>query len=139
MSKPETTFYTGVHGHLPSVDILHREKMSNPYRGGTADHWYSGKQDLWVEWKFIIVPKLDTTMIDLCGGKKPTLSHLQQDWLKSRYNEGRSVLVIVGSAKGGVVYTTPLAWSEPITALSFRKFLQTRKEIAEYIIARTNA
>ena len=66
-AKPETTFYTSVHRHLPSTDLLHREKMSNPYRGGTFDHWYSGKKaDLWIEWKFVVLPKRDDTMIDIC-------------------------------------------------------------------------
>ena len=55
---PETRFIASVHRHLP-VD-LHHEKMHNAYRGGTADCWYSGqKDDLWVEYKFITVPKLE--------------------------------------------------------------------------------
>lgn len=133
MSKPETTFYTSVHRHLPSIDRLHREKMANPYRGGTADHWYSGNGgDLWVEWKFIIIPKRDDTMIDLCGGKKPPLSALQQDWLTGRYNEGRNVVVIVGAKEGGVIYEFR-TWRHPMSAGEFRTRLQARQEIAAWI------
>lgn len=137
MSKPETNFYTAVHKFLPPVDELHREKMSNPYRGGTADHWYSGKNDLWIEWKFEVLPVRDTTLIDICGGKKPSLSHLQQDWLRCRYAEGRDVYVIIGSKEGGVIMTEPsagrFAWERPITAAHYRANLMTRKEIAAWI------
>ena len=89
-AKPETTFYTSVHRHLPPLDKLHREKMANPYRGGTADHWYDGPDaDLWIEWKFIVLPKRGNTTIDLVTprGKKleSPLSALQQDWLAGRH------------------------------------------------------
>jgi hypothetical protein len=133
-SGPETRFIASVHRHLPPEDEFHREKMANPYRGGTADSWYSGKfNDLWVEWKFIEVPARADTMIDLISGKKPTLSVLQQDWLRDRYNEGRHVLVIVGSKLGGVVFETPKDWTKPLNAAMFRHRLATRAELADRI------
>ena len=50
--KPETQFANSVNGKLPLRGVLHREKMNNPYRGGTADWWYSGRRaDLWCEYK----------------------------------------------------------------------------------------
>lgn len=134
MSKPETTFYTSVHRHLPSIDDLYRVKMSNDYVAGIPDVWYSGKKaDLWVEWKFIKVPVRDDTVIDLCGGKKPPLSALQQDWLRCRYEEGRNVCVIVGCEAGGVVMISPFEWETPIQAVQFRRALWSRKEIAAWI------
>lgn len=133
MAKPETTFYTSVHKHLPPLSELHREKMHNPYRGGTADHWFSGcKADLWVEYKFIVVPKRDDTMIDLVGGNKPIISVLQQDWLTERHNEGRNVWVIVGCKEGGVVFRGR-EWGGAFDAGSFRLRIKDRKDIANQI------
>jgi hypothetical protein len=141
-AKPETTFYTSVHKHLPSPDKLHREKMANPYRGGTADHWYDGqKADLWVEWKFIVLPKRDDTIIDLVTprGKKgeSPLSALQQDWLGGRYINGRSVWVIVGCKEGGVIMRAPDEWNAPWKAGVFRANLQSRPSIAAAILEHT--
>ncbi len=133
-AKPETTFYTSVHKHLPSIDLLHHEKMSNPYRAGTFDHWYSGgKADLWVEWKFIVLPKRDTTLIDICGGKKPSLSALQQQWGYRRHHEGRDVWVIIGCKEGGVICRMPPEWTQTFRADGFRACMLTRPQIAEAI------
>ena len=123
-AKPETTFYTSVHKHLPPLSILHREKMSNPYRGGTADHWYSGpKADLWIEWKFIKMPaRLDTVI-------KIGLSELQKEWLKQRSRENRDVWVVVGWKEGGVVMAER-TWEDTWYSSEFRLHLQTRQEIA---------
>lgn len=143
-AKPETTFYTSVHKHLPPLSQLHREKMANPYRGGTFDHWYDGERDLWVEWKFILVPKRPTTLIDLVTprGKKQEslLSGLQQEWGRARYDNGRDVWVIVGCAAGGVVFSTPYGdrgWESPLTTEAFTKRLVSRKQIAESITRHT--
>jgi hypothetical protein len=138
-SKPETTFYTSVHRHLPPETAFWREKMANPYRGGTADHWYSGRgkksRDLWVEWKYIRLPARPGTMIDLVNGRAPPLSHLQQSWLSDRYLEGRNVWVIVGSdANGGVIFQS-LEWERPLPASEFRRRLLSRKDIAQQILA----
>lgn len=123
-SKPETTFYQSVHRHLPAETSLHREKMANPYRGGTADHWYSGtKADLWVEWKFIKLPARDKTII------KVGLSPLQLDWMKRRYEEGRNVWVIVGFREGGVIMRD-LEWEDDWMTGVFKTFAQTRQSIA---------
>lgn len=138
MSKPETGFIASVHGHLPVESKLHREKMNNPYRSGTADCWYSGSgkgsHDLWIEYKFIELPASDDTMIDLVGGKKPTLSPLQQDWLKCRMHEGRNVAVVVGCKEGGVVLVKRL-WERPMPTSEFRRALQSRAEIAGWIVS----
>lgn len=135
-AKPETTFYTSVHKHLPPLSQLHREKMANPYRGGTFDHWYDGTRDLWVEWKFIELPKRPGTVIDLVTprGKKmeSPLSALQQQWGRDRWNNGRDVWVIVGCALGGVVYDRG-DWHLPLTTSQFTARLLSRKEIAAKI------
>lgn len=144
-AKPETTFYTSVHRHLPPPSELHREKMANPYRGGTFDHWYDGPAaDLWVEWKFIELPKRPDTMIDLVTprGKRmeSPLSGLQQEWGRARHKNGRDVWVIVGCKEGGVVYQAPngpCGWATAITAEEFRGRMVDRKEIASLIAHHT--
>lgn len=78
---------------------VYREKMHNPYRGGTPDMWYSGPRgDLWVEWKW--TPKLpsnDATLV------VPNLSELQKKWLLGREIERRNVYVVLGHKDGNVV------------------------------------
>ena len=123
-SGPETRFIASIHRLLPPT--LHREKMANPYRGGTADCWYSGYNDLWIEWKFIKVPARATTLIDL------TLSPLQDDWLRSRWNEGRNVWVIVGSDEGGVIFRDG-NWHLPLTQHKFKSYMISKKIIAHEI------
>lgn len=117
MAQPETTFRLGVEKFLPRS--LHREKMSNPYRGGTADSWYSGSpHDLWVEWKF----------------RPGKLTPQQQEWLNRRRSEGRRVATITGSAlhPGGVICTDG-AWEESMTISIFRSLILDRRTIALWI------
>ena len=131
-AKPETTFIASVHKHLPPT--LYRVKNNNAYTAGIADVWYSGKdRDLWVEYKFIEVPKRPDTVIDLTGGKNPMLSALQQEWLRSRHEEGRNVGVVIGSKDGGI-WLPGLAWDRTIQTKDFLRHLRTRKELAEEII-----
>jgi len=93
--KPETALIQAVHKKLKTfARPPHFEKMHNPYRGGTADVWYSGDVgDLWVEYKWI--PALPASWIVV-----PDLTALQLDWLGSRTLEGRDVWVAVGSPEG---------------------------------------
>lgn len=126
-AKPETTFIASVHKHLPPT--LYRVKNNNEYTAGIADVWYSGVRDLWVEYKFIVVPKRPDTVIDLITGKNPAISYLQQEWLRSRHGEGRSVGVIVGSKDGGVWFPG-LTWDATYPAKKFLSLLQTRKDLA---------
>lgn len=124
---PENTFIGSVHKHLPAG--IYRLKNHNQYNGGIADVWYSGVRDLWVEYKFIVVPKRPDTVIDLITGKNPAISYLQQEWLRSRHAEGRSVGVIVGSKDGGVWFPG-LTWDATYPAKKFLSLLQTRKDLA---------
>jgi hypothetical protein len=135
MSGPENTFISSVHRHLPTK--LYRMKNHNAYNSGIADVWYDGANDMWSEYKFIVVPKRDTTMVDLVGGKNPSLSRLQQQWLRDRYENGRRVNVIVGSRDGGVVLEHR-SWEQPFTAAWYRKHLMTRRALAEFITSVVN-
>lgn len=108
-------------------------KNHNQYNGGIADVWYSGtRRDLWVEYKYIELPKRASTPIDLVGGRSPLLSHLQQEWLNARSHEGRNVWVVVGTKSGGVVYPDR-TWNDVRTAEEFAQHLKSRKEIAAMI------
>ena len=127
MATPENTFIASVHRHLP-VD-LYWMKNHNQYNGGIADCWYSGPAgDLWVEYKFIVIPKRDDTVV------KIALSELQKEWLTSRHAEGRTVAVIVGSKDGGVMFPG-VDWVTECTAKSFRSLMLPRKELADRINA----
>ena len=129
-SKPETTFIASVHKHLPKD--LYSMKNHNPYNGGIADVWYSGERDLWVEYKFLVLPKRSTTMINLVSGDNPAISHLQQEWLHSRHCEGRNVGVIVGCKEGGVWFPG-VSWDITYTTEWFRERILPRKALADLI------
>lgn len=138
MSKgPENTFIESVHRHLP--DTLYRMKNHNQFNAGIADCWYSGRVgDLWVEYKYLEVPKRPDTLIDLVDTKKPyALSALQQEWLKDRFSEGREVGVIVGSKNGGV-WMPGTTFTVPCSAQWFINALKTRRELAELIAKKTH-
>jgi len=132
MATPENIFIGSVHRHLPAQ--LYHMKNHNQYNGGIADVWYSGtRADLWVEYKFIVLPKRDETVIDITAGKTPMLSSLQQDWIQGRVSEGRNVGVIIGCKEGGV-WLPSLAWDNPLKTAEFKNRLQSRSELAAVIL-----
>ena len=95
---PETRFYRKIHKHLDKA--IHKEKMANPYRGGTPDVWYSGlKTDLWIEYKWLSKPALKAPIY-----VHKLLSALQTRWLDQRLSEGRNVAVILGTPVGAWIY-----------------------------------
>jgi hypothetical protein len=125
MAGPENTFIASVHRHLPKD--LYRMKNHNQFNGGIADVWYSGRRaDMWVEYKFVVVPARSTTPI-VFG-----LSALQEEWLKSRHAEGRSVGVLVGCKAGGVWYPG-VSWDTTHDAKSFCSQVLSRTDLADVI------
>lgn len=124
-ATPENTFIKSVHKKLPA-DVYYM-KNHNQYVGGIPDCWYSGSaSDLWIEYKFVVLPKRDDTLI------VPNLSELQVDWITSRSKEGRRVGVIIGAKEGGV-WLPGLAWANPLRTVEFRKLMMPRSELAEVI------
>ena len=118
---PENRFIQRVHKHLPRN--IYREKMHNPYRGGTPDVWYSGTGgDLWVEYKW--AEKFGKLVV-------PALSPLQLDWLTKRKAEGRNVLVVVGSKAGAVSLSTVNAWTSGFAHGGCK--LYTDRELADRV------
>jgi len=133
MSKPETTFTAGVHKYLPpGREDPYWMKNNNLYTSGIWDVWYSGDfQDLWVEYKFVVLPKQGKTLIT------PGLSELQMDWGRKRCAEGRNLAVIVGCKEGGVIMTKQTEWMRQWTRDEFMQQLKTRKDIAIWLMGQT--
>lgn len=120
-SKAETTFANGVHKLLPPA--VYAEKMHNPFRGGTPDFYIEGPAStVWIEYKFIALPKRDSTLI------VPNLSALQQDWLQRNYDNGYAPRVIVGCRVGrqacGAIFNHPTTWTKGVTCEVFKRSLQ---------------
>lgn len=130
-SGPENRFIQAIHRLLPAR--VYRMKNHNPYVGGVADCWYSGTVgDLWVEYKFLELPKKPTTIVDLCGGSSPALSALQQEWLRNRHHEGRSVGVIIGTRSGGI-WRPGISWDKPMSSADLRAEMLDKPNLAAII------
>lgn len=137
-AKPETTFIASVHRHFKDGRKPYAMKNHNPFVGGIADVWYSGMyNDVWVEYKYIVLPKRKDTVIDLTAGKKPMLSVLQQAWLRNRFDDGRKVLIVVGFKEGAALFDHPKAWEAPHDAQTYADLSMSRKDIAEHIVSIT--
>lgn len=130
-SKPESRYYSAIHKLLPKE--LHKEKMHNPYRGGTADVWYSGTlDDLWVEYKYLADPPKRAPI-----AVRKELSPLQLHWLRSRLKEGRNVIVILGTPIGSWVFES-LEWETlEFTSNDLKSIGRSKQQIADYINQRT--
>lgn len=124
-AKAETVYAQRVNKHLPPE--VYREKMNNPYRGGTPDFYYEFQRSLWCEYKFIEVPKREDTII------RPNLSALQLDWLKRCHANGHKPVVVIGSRAGGVALWSPNAWTHGLGAGAFVDQAGTAEEIATII------
>lgn len=128
----ESQYTTAIGKLLP--DDVYKLKLNLRYTAGVPDSWYSGGAgDLWVEYKYF--QRLPRT-VDLIGGADPTITKLQQSWLRARYAEGRSVAVIVGSKDGGVIYPD-LSWEEVLLIEKFRDRMMSKREIAAWITSNT--
>jgi hypothetical protein len=125
-AKPENSFIHGVHRYV----TCYKEKMNNPYRGGTPDVYYEGNRNcLWVEYKFILVPARDTSFI------LPELSDLQKHWLRRCHaNTGRA-RVVIGCKAGGVMMQHPDQWEDYTTVRDFKDALLDRKALGAMIDA----
>ena len=142
--KPENRFINSINDRLPikkrsgstkarakfdTSKWIHYEKMNNPYNSGTADSYYSGIRDIWIEWKFL--PKLPVRDMTMIYPQK-LLSALQLEWLNGRWSEGRLVFVGIGCPDGGVLLRD-LEWNNEMSTLTFRSRLQSKDSLAESI------
>jgi hypothetical protein len=98
----------------------------NIYNSGPADVWYSGhKADIWVEYKYVNhIPNTKNFKLDL--------SELQDEWLRLRYAEGRSVFVVLGTKLGGIIFFD-LEWVLPFTRDQLIPRIIDRQGIARWI------
>lgn len=132
MPTPENTFIASIHRHLPAGrEDPYWMKNNNLYTSGIWDVWYSGMvRDLWVEYKFEKLPKRPNTVVPI------DLSALQLDWGKARHEEGRNLAVIVGTTRGGVIFTNR-EWEHPLKQSMFVDRLMLPVDIARWIMQAT--
>ena len=128
-TKPENRFIGSINRLLPNT---YAEKMNNPWRAGTADVWYSGNRgDLWVEYKFIErIPRSKEIL--------PDLTPRQRRWLNDRFDEGRNVVVVLGTPTGGVIYRNK-EWTRPLRSEELSKLVVPKAEIARWIYEQVGA
>jgi hypothetical protein len=127
----EHGFIKAVHRHLsPEV---YRWKIHDTYTGGVPDAFYMGPAgSLWVEYKYVKLPKRDTTVVTF------GLSMLQISWLTKAQMCGQLVAVIVGFERSAVVVTNPRFFKNKIKrelqeeAISFQ---QTASWIERHVIS----
>lgn len=137
-SGPENRFIQSIHRQLAGTTKLYMMKNHNQFNAGIADVWYSGLvSDLWVEYKFLELPKRDSTVVDFRDTAKGySLSALQQLWLRGRHEENRNVGVIVGTPAGGI-WLPGLSWDRPFDAAQLRAELRSKRDIADTILRHT--
>ena len=107
---------------------IHYEKMNNPYSSGTFDGWYSGKRDLWVEFKYLPTVPVRATIYP-----RKLLSELQLNWGNERHDEGRSVAVIIGCPAGGVALVNR-AWEKDLSAEEFKTLMLSMDNLASWLL-----
>jgi hypothetical protein len=96
----EHGFIKAVHRHLsPEV---YRWKIHDTYTGGVPDAFYCGPAgSLWVEYKYIKLPKRKTTVVNF------GLSELQQIWLTQVAYFGQTTILAVGWEQSAQVFYGP--------------------------------
>jgi len=131
MSGPEQSFYQGVERQLP--ESIYRQGMSNRFSVGVPDRYYECLNSiLWVEYKFIQLPKRSNTIIPVANG----LSGPQRNWLMRAYDNNIKTAVIVGTKEGGVFLDHPKQWSTGFLMPkdAFQLLLMSKKDLAKRIL-----
>ena len=95
------------------------QSMSSLATAGTPDLWLSGNKDLWLEVKWDETTK---------GPIKPKLSPLQLQWCNNRYEDGRQVMIIVGTTSKEAILYQHSTWN------MHGNDRRPLKEIIEYIL-----
>jgi hypothetical protein len=127
----EHSFIRAIHRLLPKH--VYRWKINDNFAGGVADAYYSGVAgDLWIEYKFVSLPKRDTSKV-IFGA-----SAQQIRWLCQRKQEGRRVYLVVGSDEGCLIVDEPDVWRKnSVSAAYFRRNAVDRKVIVDLILSST--
>ena len=96
----EHSFIRAVHRKLPPHVM--RWKIHDTYTGGVPDAWYAGPAGtLFVEYKYVVLPKKSTTRI------KVGLSEQQRLFLDKLKEYHLSCAVIVAHDNGATVFSPP--------------------------------
>jgi hypothetical protein len=117
----EIPFKKAINKHVTT----HNQTTYTPYYRGTPDHWYSGKRDLWIEYKFVkFRPKITSW--------ENILEPMQWEWCNYRFHEGRNIWVVLGykDGKSGIILRIP---EIEIQRVRFDTFLQPIRQIANEI------
>lgn len=118
------------------IDKVHRQLCSSIYKlkmnmgfgapSGVADMFYEGdKEDLFVEYKYIPNWEKKRTV------PMSQLTINQVNWISRRMNKKRPVAVIIGDAKGRIMWIDSTNWKNPIKPVLID--LWTPKQTAQYI------
>jgi hypothetical protein len=124
----EHSYIRSIHDRLrKKAPTIYIWKINDAFQGGVADAYYSGRSDIWIEYKFVkSLPKRVDTRID------PGLSLLQQKWLRDRNAEGRRVCVIIGSPEGSLILPG-IDWDREISMADFISHAVEKTEVVAYI------
>ena len=108
-TKPEANFVKRIHSKLNKN--LYKQAMGLTVTNGTPDYYYEGKLNyLWVEYKWY---PTEPTFVDLYNtARKPSLSMLQQHWLKRAHTNNINTAVVAGYPKGCIILQG-LEWETP--------------------------
>ena len=109
----EKEFINKVHNHLPKE--IYRWKINDPYHGGVADTFYSGRTNhCFIEYKYKdTLPSKPTSKI------KINLSAQQRIWLSKQAEH--NIFTYAVFASGDLVYVTEDFTIEHITLKEFNK------------------
>lgn len=126
----ESDFKYSVHDRLDHC--IEACAISSDFCNGWPDTCYFAPQGmvLWIEWKF--VKEFPQRYLNLLSTSTPSLSGLQQDWLKTRHNTGHNVAVGLGTTHGGIILPG-LSWQKHITREFFLENRKSYQQIAEWI------
>ena len=128
MPNPESRFTSNLRKDMSKIHpAVYTLKVMTYGNNGVPDMYASAyPRDIWVELKWITLPKREDTRIT------PNLSSLQLNWLLHRELEDRNVCVIIGSKEGCcIMHTSTIHWSEEVVRTDFH---YTRKEVAQWLI-----
>jgi len=121
----EHGFIKAVHRHLPAE--LYRWKIHDTYTGGVPDAYYCGPAgSLWVEYKYIKLPKRESTIVTYCTTEQ------QRVWLTKMQKYGQLTTLIIGWDKHATLIDPQLI-NSPLNSGELQRRGITFKEIAQQI------
>lgn len=120
----EHGFVRSVHRQLsPDVFVW---KINDKYAGGVPDAFYAGPaRCLFVEYKYVKLPKRDTTLV------KTSLSEQQKLWLDRMLGMDKQVALVIGSVLGSIIIDKN--WDHPIPTGLFRQHAMSTQAVAQWI------